>query len=121
MQKIQTNNFHDIYGTNEWTGNLVTFLDAFIQLMNLSAFSRQLRVPVMMKRMRLDPRQIFKAIQTSRQSPVTKFGDHGLAMNGRKGMEETMQSLDVNNVFNKKVGDNLDNISVYFPFYYNEK
>ncbi|CAG2174729.1 unnamed protein product, partial [Oppiella nova] len=53
--KVETNDFHEIYGICEWTGNCVTFLDGLLQSMIVSAHYRKLMVPVMMRRLRVDP------------------------------------------------------------------
>ncbi|CAG2101714.1 unnamed protein product, partial [Medioppia subpectinata] len=63
LKSIQTNDFCDIYGINEWNGNLVTYLDAMLQAMIFLNSNRLLEVPVMMRAGRCDPRILFNALR----------------------------------------------------------
>ncbi|CAG2109879.1 unnamed protein product, partial [Medioppia subpectinata] len=73
LKRIQTNDFRDIYGINEWDGNFVTYLDAMLQSMVFSAPFRKLMVPVMIRTIRVDPRVFFENVIRNRnveQKPI---------------------------------------------------
>ncbi|CAG2108163.1 unnamed protein product [Medioppia subpectinata] len=87
LKQIQTNNFREIYGINEWDGNFVTYLDAMLQSMAFSNPFRILMVPVMIRSVRVDPRVLFSALKQN-QMPIyfnrqsNRLIAHGLEVEG---------------------------------------
>lgn len=70
LTQISTNDFKTIRGICEWNGNLITFLDALMQSMALSAPFRKLMVPVMIKVVRIDPKVLFEAVRHNKVSEI---------------------------------------------------
>ncbi|CAG2102296.1 unnamed protein product, partial [Medioppia subpectinata] len=75
LKRIQTNDFRDIYGINEWDGNFVTYLDAMLQSMVFAAPFRKLIVPVMIRTIRVDPRVLFDALRLNRNLLSKRIND----------------------------------------------
>jgi hypothetical protein len=69
LLKVGTNDFQEMYAINEWTGNIVTYLDAITQLAILTLPFRKLMVPVMLREIRIDPLVLFDAIK---RNPVSE-------------------------------------------------
>ena len=61
LKSIKTNDFQKIEGNVEWDGNWVTFMDALLQTMAVAMPFRKLMVPVMIKRLRCDPKVLYEA------------------------------------------------------------
>ncbi|CAG2173426.1 unnamed protein product [Oppiella nova] len=66
LRKVGTNDFKEIYAVNEWTGNWVTYMDAVLQSMAFAMPFRKLMVPVMIRKLRVDPRVLFDAIKRNK-------------------------------------------------------
>jgi hypothetical protein len=66
LRKVGTNDFREIYAVNEWTGNWVTYMDAVLQSMAFAMPFRKLMVPVMIRKLRVDPRVLFDAIKRNK-------------------------------------------------------
>ncbi|CAG2106246.1 unnamed protein product [Medioppia subpectinata] len=72
LRRIQTNDFREIYGINEWDGNCVTYLDAMLQSMTFVNPFRILKLPVMIRSVRVDPRVLFAAIRRNHNLVTTE-------------------------------------------------
>ena len=66
LRDIKTDDFQEIKGTVEWDGNWVTFMDSLLQTMALAMPFRKLMVPVMIKRLRCDPKVMYEGIDKNR-------------------------------------------------------
>ena len=66
LKQIRTNDFQTLLGECEWNGKMVSSLDAFIQAQMLAMPLRKLMIPVMLKRMRIDPKVLFDTIRHNR-------------------------------------------------------
>ena len=62
LKNIRTNDFKEIQGICEWNGNVVTFLDGLMQSMILATPFRKLMIPVMIKTLRIDPKELYEAV-----------------------------------------------------------
>ncbi|CAG2105515.1 unnamed protein product [Medioppia subpectinata] len=62
LKHIKTDNFDVIKGCAEWDGNWVTFMDSLFQTMAVAMPFRRLMVPVMVKRLKCDPKVMYDAI-----------------------------------------------------------
>ena len=61
LKSVRTHDLQEVYGICEWSGKLVTFLDALFQSMICAAPFRKLMVPVMIRKIRIDPKTLFEA------------------------------------------------------------
>ncbi|CAG2120803.1 unnamed protein product, partial [Medioppia subpectinata] len=66
LRRIQTNDFRDIYGINEWDGNFVTYLDAMLQSIAFTIPFRKIMIPMMIRAIRVDPRVFFENVHRNR-------------------------------------------------------
>jgi hypothetical protein len=62
LRRIGTNDFRHVYGINEWTGNVVTYVDALLHSTYLSTSDRTLRQRATLHHARFDPAAMFDAI-----------------------------------------------------------
>ncbi|CAG2110585.1 unnamed protein product, partial [Medioppia subpectinata] len=62
---IGTDDFILLYGRCEWTGNAVTYLDGLLLATMIQTPSRKTSVPVMIRRLCVDPRLLFDSIKAS--------------------------------------------------------
>ena len=60
LKKIASNDFKTMTGEIEWDGNWVTFMDSLLQAMALAMPFKKMMVPVMIKRLRCDPRVFYE-------------------------------------------------------------
>jgi hypothetical protein len=67
LRKARIEDSDKIYGDIEWTGNMVTFLDALLQSQALVLPFRELFVPVMIQSVRCDPKKFFEAIEENKR------------------------------------------------------
>jgi hypothetical protein len=72
VRRIGTNDFLIVHGVCEWTGNFVTFLDGLLQGQDLWGTERTLKVPTMVRRVRVDPGALFAAVNKYKNN----HGDH---------------------------------------------
>ena len=97
LKKLETGDFKHYHGINGWTGNMVTFLDTFMQSTIFSEPFRKLLVPVMIKQMRIDPKVLLKAIAQNRHGEnvddctegqsVQLFGDEKLQIQNQSQLK----------------------------------
>ncbi|CAG2103413.1 unnamed protein product [Medioppia subpectinata] len=63
LDKVGTNDFNEFYGECEWDGRFVSYMDALLQSRALSVPFRKMLLPVMIRKLRLDPHLMFDAIR----------------------------------------------------------
>ncbi|CAG2108143.1 unnamed protein product, partial [Medioppia subpectinata] len=78
LDKVGTNDFNEFYGECEWDGQFVSYMDAILHSRALSVPFRKMQLPVMIRKLGLDPRLMFDAIKRHRsQKEVTTGGGNG--------------------------------------------
>ncbi len=67
IQEIKNENLNKVYGKIKWTGNLVSFMDSMIQIMATAIPFRSIFVPIILTKLKCDPKVFFDAIEESKQ------------------------------------------------------
>ena len=118
LKSIRTNDFQEIHGICKWTGNVVTYLDALLQSMILSAPLRKLMVPVMIRVLRIDPKTLFDSALHYKTVDISSDSAEEI-----KSLEISSKfDTSVTNVLNAMKFDTNQRFSVFYseiPFYFN--
>ncbi|CAG2102295.1 unnamed protein product [Medioppia subpectinata] len=124
LKRIQTNDFRDIYGINEWDGNFVTYLDAMLQSMAFTVPFRKLMVPVMIRTVRVDPRVLFHALRLNRNLLLKCPNDKIKVSNDliqESPFLSTAKSRSILDSHNRKFIERYAKYSAEMPFYFDAK
>ena len=93
LKTIRTNDFKHIYGTTEWNGNFVTFLDSLLQSMLINLPFRKLMVPVMIRSIRIDPKVLFDAIRSHRVKDEIIFNENELDSDNKDDQDKKYNQI----------------------------
>ncbi|CAG2105028.1 unnamed protein product, partial [Medioppia subpectinata] len=66
LKIVGTDDYNEFYGVCEWDGQFVTYMDALLQSRVLSVPLRKLLLPVLIRKLRLDPHVMFDAFRSHR-------------------------------------------------------
>ncbi|CAG2102742.1 unnamed protein product [Medioppia subpectinata] len=125
LKSIHTNDFRDIYGINEWDGNLVTYLDAMMQTIIFLNPNSFIMLPVMIRAARVDPRKLFNALRVShkliRHDDVDDTSKQSSKLESVISDNESAQyQLELNSETNR-FNHRFCIFSAEMPFYFNKK
>jgi hypothetical protein len=67
IQELRIEDSKKVYGSIEWTGNMIPFMDSLIQSQAIALPFRKIFVPVMISSLRCDPKKFFDAIEERKQ------------------------------------------------------
>ncbi|CAG2101507.1 unnamed protein product [Medioppia subpectinata] len=115
LDSISTDDFCTFYGRCEWTGNPVTYLDGLMLATGLHWPVRAATVPVIINRLRVDPRILLAAVRAERsdgQSAVTTDGNHA------QHVECFMNLSDHDNNSVTRFNEKFAKFSAHLPFRY---
>ncbi|CAG2104159.1 unnamed protein product, partial [Medioppia subpectinata] len=134
LRTVGTNDYNEFYGVCEWDGNCVTYLDGLIQVRGLSVPFRKLLLPVLIRRLRLDPRVMFDAFRSHRrdETRVETTGTEAVtgaveeptpvSINSAYFVPSTDEQQTISAVVNKekvRFDDRFAQYSAEMPLYYN--
>ena len=89
MRRLKTNDFEVLRGEVEWDGNWVPFVDSLLQTMIAGMPFRKLMVPVMIKKLRCDPKVLYEAVAANKVEIETqKTVDEEMVLNDVMKEEE---------------------------------
>jgi fatty acid synthase len=63
IQELRIEDSKKVYGSIEWTGNMIPFMDSLIQSQAIALPFRKIFVPVMIASIRCDPKKFFDAVE----------------------------------------------------------
>ncbi|CAG2116696.1 unnamed protein product, partial [Medioppia subpectinata] len=81
LRKVGTNDYNEFYGVCEWDGQFVSYMDALSQSRALSVPFRKMLLPVLIRKLRLDPRVMFDAFKRHRRQVDEPTTDGTVASN----------------------------------------
>ena len=130
MKNLRTKDYKTFFGSIEWEGNWVTFMDGLLQTMAITLPYRKLMVPVMIKRLTCDPKISFAKINElwlrnkneehlQRNDEWSEFEDKKIEELSEETdeMAELMRSENLQ-VLDKMISDRFQiNKTVSLPFY----
>ena len=115
LKTIRTNDFQQFFGTTEWNGNIIPFLDSLIQSTIFNNPVRQLMVPVMIRSIKIDPKVLSNAIRNNKLNEETT--ENIKVENDIEGFKSDEQKLnELQETFKIQQFCPFDSI---LPFYYN--
>ncbi|CAG2105122.1 unnamed protein product, partial [Medioppia subpectinata] len=103
LHKVGTNDFNEFYGVCEWDGQFVSYMDALSQSRALSVPFRKMLLPVLIRKLRLDPRLMFDAIKRHRHQKEETTGADG-ADGGAQSFNPSQLNIDVDGVMGGQIG-----------------
>lgn len=116
LAKISTNDFHDYYGICEWNGNMVTFLDGLLQSMCLAKPTRNLALPVIIKKLTIDPILLFDELRARRMMKNDIDCDRNRAQ-----VDEGTDLMHSFDKLNEKIKHSFCRFEANIPFTFNIK
>jgi hypothetical protein len=66
IQELRIEDSKKVYGSIEWTGNMIPFMDSLIQSHAIALPFRKIFVPVMIASIRCDPKKFFDSVEESK-------------------------------------------------------
>lgn len=81
LMSIGTADFKTMDGKVKWDGNWVTFMDSLLQTMGVAMPFRRLMVPVMIKRLRCDPKVLYEGVAKNKVVVNKEKFDEEVAIN----------------------------------------
>ena len=125
LQSIGTSDFKTLRGKVNWNGNWISFMDSLLQTMGVAMPFRRLMVPVMIKRLRCDPKVLYegvakyKVIETKEEMDEEQMIQE--VVESRKEMVEDqieqMLEIDNNKYFEGVIGSRFHVYNSFLPFH----
>ncbi|CAG2109810.1 unnamed protein product [Medioppia subpectinata] len=106
LRRVGTDDYRVFYGRCQWDGNFVTYMDALLQSRALSVPFRKMLLPVLIRKLTIDPRVMFDAFNRN------KCGEEGVE--GVEGVKPTVAPIASNpSQVNIDVANEMGELGLY--------
>ena len=120
LKKIRTNDFKEVHGICEWNGNIVTYVDSLLQSYLMIEPYRKLRIPVMVKTVRIDPKILFEAINHYKSEETGQISE--IVENQKEDVKKLIEShSEVADIAFDKMKKRFCVFKSSMPFYYDSE